>query len=130
MSSGPSPALKLALRSNFSWRVLVSQRAVARLRCGLVLLGHRSGKPSCAKSQSCLFCGCTTDHLWAHVFGECPAWAAHRQAVVTHLHCDGLRSWDFMYRVVSATAEAPGYDICALFVAEVVGRAELRWKEL
>ena len=90
--SGASLSLKFALRSNFSWRVLVSQRAVAKLRCGPILLGHRSGKPSCANSQSCVFCWCSIDHLWAHVFGECPVWAGHRQLVLlSNLSFQGMR---------------------------------------
>ena len=123
-----SDALRLSLQLQSTWKVLLQQRLVERLRCGLVLLGHRSGRPSCARSQICVCCQTVTSHLWAHVFGECPRWVALRADACTVMCLPSAsRSWDVMYAVLSRSPSAPGFEPCMEFVAQVVRTAETFW---
>ena len=100
-----------------------------RLRCGLVPLGHRDGKVTCARNQQCVFCNLKTGHLWAHVFGECPAWPSLRSTACLMRGLSlGTRSWDILFSVVSVRPGDAGYVECVRFVHEVVCAAENIWR--
>ena len=120
--------LKRSLACSFSWATLLGQRCVARLRCDLVNLGHCNQRVSCASVQSCIFCGCASSALWAHVFGACPYWGQLRFSTLASLGLSlDSRPWDFMYHVVSADPGNSGYEFCVAFVAAIVKEADSFW---
>jgi hypothetical protein len=129
VASGSSEVLKLAMKLDLGWAVLIGQRAVARLRCGLIPLGHRDGRPSSAATQSCVFCSCCSSSMWAHVFAVCPRWHVQRQVVLESHSCNSGRPWDLMYFIVGATPDSPAYGACVIFVAQVVAGAERFWRD-
>ena len=129
VASSCSVALKSALSRDFAWNVLIGQRAVARLRCGLVSLGHRDGNPSCAATQCCVFCNCSSSSMWAHVFAVCPRWSAQRQLLLVSSSCPSIRPWDVMYFIVGTTPANPDYEACVLFIADVVADALRFWRD-
>ena len=127
---GISCALRSALLLELPWHILRGQHAVCRLRCGLVALGHRQGRRSCAKTQNCIFCEAPLSHVWAHVFGACPISSEHRTAALSALNAPAeLRAWDIMYAIVSAVPSRQAYKECVSFIAEVVIHAEQFWKQ-
>ena len=66
---GISYAIKGALVHNLSWEHMMWQRAHVQLRCGLLELGHLSGRTTHAKNQRCLLvrhpnCVLMAPHIW------------------------------------------------------------------
>lgn len=129
VASSTSDVLKLAMKLDLGWAVLIGQRAVARLRCGLIPLGHKDGRSSSAATQSCVFCNCCSSSMWAHVFAVCPRWLVQRQVILESNFCHSVRPWDLMYFIVGATPDSPAYGACVSFVAQVVAGAERFWRD-
>jgi len=122
-------SLHTALASGIPWCVLRLQRSMCRLRCGLVSLGHRYGKPTSAKVQSCI--GCNEDHsnVWVHVFAGCERWSHVRRGAVVALGLEAnIRSWDTMYAILSCDSSSSAYAVCLEFVGLVVAAADEFWK--
>ena len=125
-----STSLERGLLLKLHWDVLHLQRAHARLRCGLVELGHLHGKISKARVVSCIRCDTAVSHLWAHVFGDCCAWANERRSAVQASALSDTRSWDIMFKVLTSTPDNPGYVECLRFIGHVVTDAERFWTNM
>ena len=68
-----------AYQTGLSWKALLGQRSLARLRGQLIQLTHREGRESWAKRQNCIWCeedipGGASHHVLEH----CPAWTTER----------------------------------------------------
>ena len=123
--AGRSSAPQLALSKNFAWPVLLQQLSHARLRCGIISLGHVSGRRSSARVQQCQCCEKIASNLFVHVFGECPAWEALRSSAVAALDLpSSTRSWDIMYAILAVHPSSSGYNACISFLDAVVRAAE------
>ena len=125
-----SNALKWGLQPDRAWGVLLGQRYMVRLRCGLVPLGHRHLKLSPASTQCCIFCDVETSAVWAHVFGACPQWSSLRSHALCAMGlAQDSRQWDTMYSVLASCPDAPGYEQCISFVSAVVVAADTFWQD-
>jgi hypothetical protein len=80
-SRGFSTDLVDALSLSLSFCALSGQRALARLRAGLVEFGHNSGKRTRARVQSCICCTARTRSPAIHCLLECPAFSRQRGPV-------------------------------------------------
>ena len=69
----PSEDYAKGLQSELPFEVLVGQRAVSRLRCGLIDFGHIDGHRSQARTQQCIFCGkrVLASSLLVHAWSRC-----------------------------------------------------------
>ena len=65
------------------WPQQLAQRAICRLRAGLIRLGHVNRACSSASHQQCIFCGTLCSSLHFHVFSRCDEWSSRRQSVWT-----------------------------------------------
>ena len=77
-----------------SWPNQIAQRAVCRLRAGLIRLGHVNMASSSANKQNCIYCGTLCSSLHFHVLSRCAVWLSRRQ----HL-------WTVIGRMPPSTAE-------------------------
>ena len=126
---GISDRLSRGLTLPCSWSELLNQGLAARLRCGLVELGHRNNVRTRARTQSCVFCQRSTSHLWAHVFGECTCWESIRISTAAAMGVpDDIRSWDLMFAIVSAKPGVPGYMQSLEYVRKIVLGADSFWR--
>ena len=122
-------SLRACLFSDIPWSALLMQRSLARLRCGLVKLGHKGGKHTTASVQGCISCCCESSSLWTHVFGECPHWQRPRAEAAAGLSlAPGARSWDIMYGILSCPSDSQAYVVCLSLVHNVVVAAEQFWR--
>ena len=112
-----------------SWDTLMQRRSAARLRCGLIDLGHLHGKRTRARAQQCVFCDELVSQLWLHVFCACPVWSEKRNHVMRcmpSLECS--RGWTIMQSVLSAPCDSSQYHPCIDFIDAVVRESDLFWK--
>ena len=124
----PSP-VRTCLSLGISWKELLWQRSLIRLRCGLVPLGHKNGRHSSARVQSCVCCGGATANTWVHVFGACPKWDVHRASAAAQLglHAE-VRTWDIMYAVLACRPNEAAFQQCVYWTSCVVEHAECFWR--
>ena len=127
---GISVSLQTALALELPWHVLLQQLSHARLKCGLIALGHLAGRRTVARSQQCIFCNQLVSCTWMHTFGNCIHWTAHRTASEASLGLDmvTMRSWDFMYTILTVDPRSPSYCVCLGFIDAVAAEAGLFWK--
>ena len=79
----PCPSCELSLdgESDSSWRIMLGQRSLCRLRAGLICFGHSHGARSNARQQACIFCGTLSLSLHFHVLCRCGKWQDARERV-------------------------------------------------
>ena len=80
-SGAPRCDLQWHEASRLSWACLASQRALCRLRAGLLRLGHVSGQRSSARRQACIFCNTFSLSMHFHVMCRCTIWEQQRSSV-------------------------------------------------
>ena len=124
--------LAAAIRSQFPWQRLHKQLSLARLRAGLVDIGHLAGRRSRARAVQCIWCDDLVSKLWAHVFGEFQHWCSYRSAVCIAMNGNVAlsRTWDIMFATLSAAPGDAWFFSCLDYVDAVVASAETFWRDL
>jgi len=127
--AGAQPNLlqRSVIRSSPSWPVLISVRSWCRVRAGLVVLGHRGGRISRAAVQNCVFCGCESSSIYAHVFLSCRRWDVSRR-----LTCDvlGYAVGTRLCHLIDLLRLVPGcpqFDMMSTWCREVDNEAKRFW---
>ena len=130
-----SPCIREWVQTSFSiqlpWDILLKQRSAVRLRCGLLDLGHASGKRTRARAQTCIFCGELVSQLWLHVFCSCTRWNEERGRVMNCLpSVEGARGWTIMLNILCSSCDSSQYSKCIEFVDAVVQASDVFWQNM
>ena len=118
-----------SLWMNLPWTTMMKHRSIARLRCGLVDLGHLRGRRSRAKKQCYIFCDELVSQLWVHTFCLCPIWKADSNSAASSIpDSEKNCSWALMRAIVSAPTDSARYASCAAFIDAVVCASDRFWR--
>ena len=129
VTAGVQPNLfqRSVIRSSPSWPVLISVRSLCRVRAGLVVLGHRGGRISRAAVQNCIFCGCESSSIYAHVFLTCRRWVVSRKLMGDVLgYGVGTRLCPLI-DLLRLVPGCPQFDMMSIWCREVDNEAKRFW---
>ena len=108
IATSVSEAMPMTLQLHLPWALMLKQLSFCKLRCGLVPLGHLSGRKAYGRSQQCMNCDAMVSNLWVHAFGECIIWTNLRNAACRVFELPPTcRSWDITYEILSVLPVSP-----------------------
>ena len=108
----PCTHLRDAWKCGLPWDLLVGQRSLARLRAGLLRLGHRRGRRSSARHQSCICCDREIEDTAWHVIFECSGINADLRSALADAMTDGsegLSATEALSTVLLLPVDSPAY---------------------
>ncbi len=126
----PAPARDLheALTSEYPWSVLVAQRSVSRCRAGLLDFGHRAGRRTAARVQTCILCGRQTGDAATHVLSMCEELAVPRSSAWGAAGIGAAtRKFHAASRMLNIMPGVQGFAECVLFFKAAEARAACFW---
>ena len=114
---GLSPEAQLCLRS---W---------CRLRCGILVLRHLSGRVSCARHQECIFCGLAVRNATVHTVGVCERWKDLRRVFLSEGGLSqALSSQDMTLNFLSVDVRPGALEKAIIWAAQIDRCAYDFWK--
>ena len=118
----PVNLFRSAMLVGLQWDVLMSQRALAQLRCGLFTFGNKNGKKTRARVQACIFCNKRYSSIYSHAVCQCPTFDDDR-AILRGLqvNCDNM----FFLAALPTVDE---YSAIASFARKLQSYNYLFWK--
>ena len=118
------------IHHRLSWRVLSGQRAMSRVRLGLLRLSHLNGKASEARYQQCIFCEQRLLSPYLHTFASCVFWANQRTAFWQRASVAQPESnRDALLGVVRSRPGWRQYEACISWVAELSSKEQKYWQQ-
>ena len=126
LRGGPSTDLASAYKTGLSWKAILGQRSLARLRAHLISLTHKEGRESGARWHSCIWCD--EDILGGdalHALEHCQVWTAAR----SRFHRDkASKSPEGLQRqLLAARPEEAGHEAGAECARDIDASAERFW---
>ena len=123
LQAKPTSLFHIALRLGLLWDALVQQKALSQLRCGQLVLSHKSGRKSRASVRQCIFCNKWYSSIYFHVICSCSFFCQERRGLVdlgidvSSLHFLAIGPGD------------PAYPAIARFASSVQFHTYVFWKK-
>ena len=130
ISKDASADLAQGMNHRLSWRSLSGQKAMCRVRLGLLRLSHLNGKDSDARYTHCIFCDQRLLSPYLHTFASCAYWVNQRTRVWQQASTPQPQSKrDALLGVVRSRPGMRQYDACIAWITEISSAEQKFWQE-
>ena len=126
LRGGPSTDLASAYKTGLSWKAILGQRSLARLRAHLISLTHKEGRESGAKWHICIWCD--EDILGGDAFQaleRCQAWTTARSRF--HRARAGASPERLLRQLLATSPGGAGYEAGAEWARDIDASAARFW---